>query len=133
MVAMAVRISRTEEPGTHRLLLRVEGVLTREGAQLLAQQCVPCIDDAAWGVEIDLTAVTFIDETAAAVVRWLRQSPAVPLTGCQLFTQQMIEAVPPGEGGQLLMESFQKAQDVVRPEVRTTSPLQRRSGTTPQF
>jgi hypothetical protein len=47
---------------------------------------------------IDLTAVTCIDEAAAAVVRQLSQSPSVSLTGCQLFTQQMIEAVPSGEG-----------------------------------
>jgi len=95
---MVVRISRMEDSETHRLLLRAEGALTHEGAQLLAQQCVPCIHDAEWGVEIDLTAVTFIDEAAAAVVRWLSQSPSVSLTGCQLFTQQMIEAVPPVEG-----------------------------------
>ena len=100
MMGMVVRISRTEESETHRLLLRVEGALTREGAQLLAQQCVPCIHDAEWGVEIDLSAVTFIDEAAAAVVRRLSESPSVSLTGCQLFTQQMIEAVPPGEGSE---------------------------------
>jgi hypothetical protein len=129
---MVVRISRTEDSEIHRLLLRVEGALTHEGAQLLAQQCVPCIHDAEWSVEIDLTAVTFLNE-AAAVVRRLSQSPSVSLTGCELFTPQMIEAVPPGEGGQLLIESFQKAQDVVRLEVRTTSPLQHRSGTAPQF
>ena len=96
-IEMVVRISRTEEAETHRLLLQVEGALTHEGAQLLAQQCVPCIHDAEWDVDIDLTAVTFIDEVAAAVVRQLSQSPSVSLTGCELFTQQMIEAVPPGE------------------------------------
>jgi len=100
MIRMVVRISRTEESKTHRLLLRVEGALTCEGAQLLAQQCVPFIHDAEWGVEIDLTAITFIDEATAAVVRRLSQSPSVSLTGCQLFTQQMIEAVPSVEGSQ---------------------------------
>ena len=94
---MNVRISRTEDSETHRLLLRVEGALTHESAQLLAQQCVSCIHAAEWSVEIDLTAVTFLDEAAAAVVRRLSQSPSVSLTGCELFTQQMIEAVPPGE------------------------------------
>jgi anti-anti-sigma regulatory factor len=89
---MVVRISRTEYSETHRLRLQVEGALTHEGAQLLAQQCVPCIYDAVWSVEIDLSAVTFIDAAAAAVVRRLSQSPGVSLTGCQLFTRQMIEA-----------------------------------------
>jgi len=97
---MVVRISRTENPETHRLLLRVEGALTREGAQLLVQQCIPFVHDAEWDVEIDLTAVTFIDEAAAAVVHWLNESPSVSLTGCQLFTQQMIEAVPSEEGNE---------------------------------
>jgi hypothetical protein len=95
-MGMVVRISRSESPETRRLLLRVEGALTRGGAQLLAQQCVPCIHDAEWGVEIDLAAVTFIDEAAAAVVSRLSQSPSVSLTGCQLFTQQMIETVLSG-------------------------------------
>ena len=95
---MAIRISHTEERETHRLFLRVEGALTGENAQLLAQQCVPFLHNAEWGVEIDLAAVTFIDEAGAAVVRRLSQSPAVSLTGCQLFTQQMIEVVPSGEG-----------------------------------
>ena len=102
MSRMAVRVSRTEEPETHRLFLRVEGVLTRDGAQLLEQQCVPLIHSAGWSVVIDLTAVTFLDEGGAAVVRRLSQSPSVSLTGCQLFTQQMIEAVPPGEGSAAL-------------------------------
>jgi hypothetical protein len=98
MLGMAVRISRTEDPETHRLFLRVEGALTGEDAQLLAQQCVPLLHDAEWGVEIDLAAVTFIDEAAAAIVRRLSQSHAVSLTGCQLFTQQMLEAVWSWEG-----------------------------------
>jgi anti-anti-sigma regulatory factor len=98
MLGMAGRIFRTEEPETHRLFLRVEGALTGEEAQLLAQQCVPCLHEAGWGVEIDLAAVTFIDAAAAAVVRRLSQSPAVSLTSCQLFTQQMLEAVRSGEG-----------------------------------
>jgi ABC-type transporter Mla MlaB component len=96
MIGMVVRISRAEHSETRRLRLRVEGALTREGAQLLAQQCVPFIHDAEWSVEIDLAAVTFIDEAAAAVVSRLSQSPSVSLSGCQLFTQQMIEAVPSG-------------------------------------
>jgi anti-anti-sigma regulatory factor len=74
MIEMVVRISRTEEPETHRLLLRVERALTHESAQLLAQQCIPFIHAAAWGVEIDLTAVTFIDEAAA----WCVGSVSLP-------------------------------------------------------
>jgi hypothetical protein len=83
---MVFRIPRTEESETHHLLLRLEGALTHEGAQLLAQQCVPCIHDAEWSIEIEFTVVAFLNE-AAAVVRRLSQSPSVSLTGCELFTQ----------------------------------------------
>ena len=68
MIGIVVRISRTENSETHRLLLRAEGALTREGAQLLAQQCAPFIHDPEWGVEIDLAAVPFIGEAAAPPV-----------------------------------------------------------------
>jgi len=89
---MVVRITRAEDSEIRRVLLRVEGALINEDAHLLAEQCVPFIYDQEWRVEIDLAAVTFINDAAAAVVSRLSQSPSVSLTGCQLFTRQMIEA-----------------------------------------
>jgi anti-anti-sigma regulatory factor len=74
----------------------VQGSLTREGAQWLEQQCICWVDGAGRDVVIDLAEVTFLDEAGAVVLRRLRQHPSIALIGCQLFTQQMIEAVPPG-------------------------------------
>jgi hypothetical protein len=45
---------------------------------------------------VEMTIRIFRTE-ASAVVRRLSQFPSVFLTGCELFTQQMIEAVPPGK------------------------------------
>lgn len=92
---MAVRISRTDEPEANRTTLRVQGSLTREGADWLARKCACLLHGAGRGVVIDLTEVTFLDEAGAVVLRRLRQHPAVSLVGCQLYTRQMIEAVDP--------------------------------------
>jgi anti-anti-sigma regulatory factor len=92
---MAVRISRTDEPGANRTVLRVQGSLTREGADWLERKCSCLLHGAGWGVVIDLTAVMFLDGAGAVVLRRLRQHPSVSLVGCQLFTRQMIEAAEP--------------------------------------
>jgi anti-anti-sigma regulatory factor len=92
---MAVRISRTDEPEANRAILRVEGSLTREGADWLERKCSYLLHGAGRGVVIDLTEVAFLDGAGAVVLRRLRQHPSVSLLGCQLFTRQMIEAVDP--------------------------------------
>lgn len=79
----------------NRTILRVQGALTRKGAQWLEQQCTCWLAGAARCLVIDLTEVTYLDEAGAVVLRRLRQHPAVSLVGCQLFTRQMIEAVDP--------------------------------------
>jgi anti-anti-sigma regulatory factor len=94
-LSMAVRISRTDAPEANRTILRVQGSLTREGTDWLERKCSCLLRGASRGVVIDLTEVTFLDEAGAVVLRRLRQHPSVSLVGCQLFTQQMIEAVDP--------------------------------------
>jgi anti-anti-sigma regulatory factor len=90
---MAVRISRIDKPEANRTILRLQGSLTREGAQWLEQECTCWLSGADRRIVIDLTEVTFLDEAGAVVLRRLRQHPSVSLVGCQLFTRQMIEAV----------------------------------------
>jgi anti-anti-sigma regulatory factor len=90
---MAVRISRTDAPEANRTILRVQGSLTREGADWMERKCSCLLQGAGRSVVIDLTEVTFLDEAGAVVLRRLRQHPYVSLVGCQLFTRQMIEAV----------------------------------------
>jgi len=88
---MAARIFRTDEADTGRTVLQVQGSLTLEYAQLLEELCRDAKAQSERSVIIDLAGVTFLDEASAAVLRRLKQQPGVALTGCQLYTRQMIE------------------------------------------
>ena len=73
-------------------MLRVEGTLTIEYAQLLEDMSREVRERLGGAVIVDLAGVTFLDEASAALLRRLKQQPGIALAGCQLYTRQMIEA-----------------------------------------
>jgi len=73
-------------------VLRVEGTLTLEYAQLLEGMSREVRERLGRAVIVDLAGVTFLDEASAALLRRLKQQPGIALAGCQLYTRQMIEA-----------------------------------------
>lgn len=73
-------------------MLRVEGTLTLEYAQLLEGMSREVRERLGRAVIVDLAGVTFLDEASAALLRRLKQQPGIALAGCQLYTRQMIEA-----------------------------------------
>jgi len=89
---MAVRISQAEDSGSGSFVLRVEGTLTIEYAQLLEGMSREVRERLGGAVIVDLAGVTFLDEASAALLRRLKQQPGIALAGCQLYTRQMIEA-----------------------------------------
>jgi len=89
---MAVRISQAEDSGSGSFVLRVEGTLTIEYAQLLEDMSREVRERLGGAVIVDLAGVTFLDEASAALLRRLKQQPGIALAGCQLYTRQMIEA-----------------------------------------
>lgn len=89
---MAVRISQAEDHECGSIILRVEGTLTLEYAQLLEGMSREARARLGRAVIVDLAGVTFLDETSAGVLRRLKQEPGIALAGCQLYTRQMIEA-----------------------------------------
>jgi len=89
---MAVRISQAEDHESGSVILRVEGTLTLEYAQLLEGMSHEVRGRLGRNVIVDLAGVAFLDEASAAVLRRLKQQPGIALAGCQLYTRQMIEA-----------------------------------------
>jgi len=73
-------------------VLRVEGTLTLEYAQLLEGMSREVRERLGRAVIVDLAGVTFLDEASAALLHRLKQQPGIVLAGCQLYTRQMIEA-----------------------------------------
>jgi ABC-type transporter Mla MlaB component len=88
---MAIRITQENEGTGAQITLRVEGLLAREGAELLARTCQDLQRQKVVRVVVNLYDVTFLDEAGAAILRRLSRLPDIAFEDCELFTRQMIE------------------------------------------
>ena len=91
---MGIRISQSEDSATGRTILRVEGALTADTARLLDDLCAKLLDEAGAKLIINVSALNFLDEDGAALLRRLKQQ-GISFEGCELFTQRVIETVEP--------------------------------------
>jgi anti-anti-sigma regulatory factor len=91
---MSIRISQSEDSATGRAILRVEGALTADTAQLLDDTCAKLLERPGAAIIINVSAVSFINEDGAAVLRRLKQQ-GISFDGCELFNQRVIETVEP--------------------------------------
>lgn len=91
---MGIRISQSEDSTTGRTTLLIEGAVTADTARLVEDICAKLLDEAGAKLIINVSAVNFLDEDGAAVLRRLRQQ-GVCFEGCELFTQRVIETVEP--------------------------------------
>lgn len=89
---MGIRISQSEDPVTGKTVLRIEGAVTADAAPLLDDVCSKLLDEAGAKLIINVSAVNFLDEAGAVVLRRLKRQ-GVCFEGCELFTQRVIETV----------------------------------------
>lgn len=87
---MPTRITQLED-GT-RTILRVEGSLTLEDAELLERICGDLREQSDNTLVIDLADLNFLDSESASVLRSLKQQ-GVELEGLHYFIQKEIELV----------------------------------------
>jgi len=88
---MTTRITQIVGRGSGRAVLKVEGSLTLEDARLLEEVCRDLRGLEGRGVRIDLSALSFLDEESASLLRGLKRLPGVELEGAHLFVRQVIE------------------------------------------
>jgi anti-anti-sigma factor len=88
---MATRITQIEDPERDRTILRVEGSLAVEDAELLERLCKTLEQKSDQRVTIDVTDLHFLDSEAASVLRRLKQEQNVDLEGVHFFIQKVIE------------------------------------------
>ncbi|HKP11803.1 MAG TPA: hypothetical protein VJZ91_06815, partial [Blastocatellia bacterium] len=74
-----------------RVILRVEGRLTRDAAELLESVCTRFLDRSHADLCINVDGISFISEDGARALSRLKRQPAVQLAGCHLFTECAIE------------------------------------------
>jgi anti-anti-sigma regulatory factor len=89
---MPTRITQLESEDGLRTILRVEGSLTLEDAELLERICRDLREQSANGLSIDLADLNFLDSESASVLYRLKQD-GVELEGLHYFIQKEIELI----------------------------------------
>jgi anti-anti-sigma regulatory factor len=88
---MDIRISQSEDTASGRVILRVEGRLTRDAAELLEGVCTRFLNRSHANLRINVDSINFISEDGAKVLSRLKRLPQVQLDGCSLFTERVVE------------------------------------------
>lgn len=89
---MPTRITQLGDDPQGGVILRVEGTLVREDAELLERVCAdlrrqrPGVD-----VTLDLADLMFLDSESASVLSRMRRQQNVSLDGVQFFVQRVVE------------------------------------------
>jgi len=87
----------TQVDDSDRSILRVEGQLLAEDANLLTRIARDLAGNTGRGVAIDLADVDFIDSEAAPILRDLQLSDGFELTGVEFLLQNAINEVERNE------------------------------------
>ncbi len=89
---MPTRITQLGDEPEGGIVLRVEGTLVRDDAELLERVCAD-IRRRRPGAEVtlDLADLTFLDSESASVLSRMRRQQGVALDGVQFFVQRVVE------------------------------------------
>jgi len=90
---MPTQINQIDDPDSGRSVLRVEGQMLRDDADLLGRIARDLADSSAQKIEIDLADVDFIDSDAASILKELESSEGFELTGIEILLQNAINEV----------------------------------------
>jgi anti-anti-sigma regulatory factor len=88
---MTLRITQALDTVKGRATLRLEGSMSAGEALLLERYCDELAGQSIGAITLDLEGLTFLDEEGADSIRRLRETRGVTLTGCLLFTREVIE------------------------------------------
>jgi anti-anti-sigma regulatory factor len=87
---MTTRITQVDDRDRRKTILRVEGSLHIEDAELLERTYMNLRAEQELGVTIDLADISFLDSESASVLCRLRQQ-GVELSGLHFFIRRVIE------------------------------------------
>jgi anti-anti-sigma regulatory factor len=88
---MPTRITQFDAPELDSTVLKVEGSLCLEDAQVLERLCHEIAQDSGHAITLDLADLSFIDGDSAEVLSRLKRERGVRLEGLHLFVQKIIE------------------------------------------
>jgi len=80
-----------EQAGGHQTILKVQGSLYLQDAELLERICRDIQSDTGCQLKLDLADLVFLDSESASVLCRLKQEQGVILDGLHLFIAKVIE------------------------------------------
>jgi anti-anti-sigma factor len=88
---MATQITQIDLPERRRTILRVEGEMFREDAELL-ERIAGCIaPEAGTRIVLDLADLDFLDSEAASVLKRLEDDNGYEIEGVEIFLQSAVD------------------------------------------
>jgi hypothetical protein len=96
---MPTRITQMENPQSDRTILRVEGSLLLQDAELLETLCRGVGDQTTKPITLDVVDLTFIDQDSASVLCRLKREQGVRLEGLRLSIAVVVKLVEESEKG----------------------------------
>jgi anti-anti-sigma regulatory factor len=88
---MAYRITQSEDAQNGKMILLLEGSFEGEGGQKIEQVCQEALKRFGNNIIIDVSGVTFLDESSSNVLCRLRNHQGLSIVGCHLFTKKCID------------------------------------------
>jgi anti-anti-sigma regulatory factor len=90
---MPTQITQLDDEENDRSILRVEGQLLRDDAELLGRIATDLTNSSGRKIVIDLADVDFIDSEAASVLKHLQFSNIFEITGVEILLQNAVNEV----------------------------------------
>jgi anti-anti-sigma factor len=88
---MPIRVTQQESDNECEMVLKVEGSLYLEDAELLERICRDIGKETGHGIVLDLADLSFLDSESASVLCRLKREQNVSLEGLHLFIAKVIE------------------------------------------
>jgi anti-anti-sigma regulatory factor len=88
---MATQITQIDHPEKNLTVLRVEGDMLSDDAQLIGKIASCATDETGHDITIDLADLSFMDSEAASVLRKLSENGIVAIDGVEIFLQAAVD------------------------------------------
>ncbi len=88
---MPTRITQINNEESKQTILKVEGSLLLEDAELIAEICRDLQTTGENNIALDLAGLNFLDSESASVLCRLKQKQNIALEGLQLFIKKVVE------------------------------------------
>ena len=88
---MATNLTQIEDKERNKIVLRVEGELMLDDANLLERIALDLREQNGKNLTLDFADLDFMDSESATIVKRLEQDHGFEIEGLQFFLQKMIE------------------------------------------